>query len=142
MVGRCRLGRIQGTGFAGAAMLLAVCIGAAALLLIPYATRQSGANGTAGLLLAAGLCFGCGLAAEGAALATGRGGNPLVGVLLGMAIRMAPPLAVCLLLVSQGAEGRQQLAFIVYLLALYGVTLMAETWLSVNRLQRRDSASQ
>lgn len=141
MVAGCRVGWNRGTGFAGAALLLGVTTAAATLLLLPYAVRQTGANGPAGLLLAAALCLGCGLAAEGAALAAGRGVNPLTGLLLGIAIRMAPPLVLCLLLVAQGADGRRQLAFIVYLLTFYGVTLMAETWLSVSRHQRRDNGS-
>ncbi len=57
-----------------------------------------------------------------------------------MAIRMVPPLAICVVLAAQGADGREHLAFIGYLLAFYLVTLAVETWLAVKRV--RNHASQ
>lgn len=136
-----KLGEICGTGFRGAALLLVTGISVAALLLLPYAASQTGSNGPGGLLLAAAICLACGLAAEGVAYFAGHTTTPLLPMLLGMAIRMTPPLVLCLFLAAQGADGRRHLGFIVYLLACYGVTLAAETWLSVNRLNRRNATS-
>jgi hypothetical protein len=54
-------------------------------------------------------------------------------MLVGMAVRIVPPLVICLVLAVQGASGRQHLAFIAYLLTFYCVTLAFETWLAVHR---------
>lgn len=141
MVDGLKLGEICGTGFRGAALLLVAGISIAALLLLPYAVNNAGSNGPAGLLAAAAICLTCGLVAEGAACFASQTTTPLLTMLLGMAIRMTPPLVLCLFLAAQGAGGRRHLGFIVYLLACYGVTLAAETWLSVNRLNRRNATS-
>jgi hypothetical protein len=112
-----------------------------ALLLLPFAARQSGSAGTVGLAVAAGVCLLCGWTSEGLAHLVGRSGTPLVAMLTGMAVRMAPPLVICLVLAAQGTDGRGHLAFIGYLLTFYMSTLAVETWLAVKRTSRIPSDS-
>lgn len=114
--------------------MLAGCILLIALVLAPFAAGRSGANGLAGVAAAAGICLVTGLAAEGVATLLAGRVSTLVGMLLGMAIRMVPPLGACVFLAAQGSQGRHYLPFIVYLLAFYFVTLALETWLTVERI--------
>ena len=51
-----------------------------------------------------------------------------------VAIRMVPPLALCVVLAARGVSGRDHLAFIFYLLGFYLVALALETWTSVARV--------
>jgi hypothetical protein len=104
------------------------------LALAPFAFSKTGSAGLGGVALAGAITLVCGLLTEGAAHLLGRQTSPLVTMLLGMGIRMAPPLGICLYLAAQGARGREHLAFIVYLLAFYLVTLALETWLNVSRI--------
>jgi hypothetical protein len=60
--------------------------------------------------------------------------SPLAGTLIGMMIRMALPLGVCVALLASGQNGREHLLFIGYLLLFYMVTLVLETWLAVKRV--------
>jgi hypothetical protein len=109
---------------------------AVALLLLPFALGRSDSGGVLGLALAAAICLVCGLVAE--ALSWGLGGqvNPLAVMLLGMSIRMLPPLALCVYLAASGQDGREHLAFIGYLLAFYLSTLALETYLTVKRIAK------
>ena len=118
---------------------LSLVIVVSALVLLPYAIRQSGSAGPLGVAAAAAISLVSAWAAEGFAFMFSRAGNPLGGLLTGMAARMAPPLVICLILAAQGAGGRQHLTFICYLLGFYLVTLTLETWLAVKRAQRRNS---
>jgi cation transport ATPase len=85
--------------------------------------------------IAAIICFCTGIAALAATAWQANQQQPLVGMLLAMAIRMLPPLSVCLLLAVQG-EGKQYVWFVCYLLVYYLVTLSIETYLSVKTLRR------
>jgi hypothetical protein len=121
-------------GFVRSALLLAGCVLAVALPLTPIALTKSGSGGLPGLALAAAVCLFAGLLAEALVFLLPRGISPLLTMLLGMAIRMLPPLGICLVLAAQGASGQQHLAFLCYLLAFYVVTLALETWLTVKRV--------
>lgn len=121
-------------GFVRSALALTAFIAAIALVLLPYAMRQSGSAGPIGVAAAATISLVSGLASEGLACLLVGAGTPLVGLLMGMTARMAPPLVICLVLAAQGAGGRQHLTFVCYLLAFYLVTLTLETWLAVKRV--------
>jgi hypothetical protein len=116
--------------------MLAAITAMIALVCLPYAMGQSGSSGPVGLTAAAAVCFVCGIFSEGISFLTLRAGVPLFAMLVGMAVRMAPPLVICLVLAAQGAHGRQHLAFISYLLAFYCATLAVETWLAVARTSK------
>jgi hypothetical protein len=62
--------------------------------------------------------------------------QPFVGLLLAMALRMLPPLVVCLLLAQQGS-GAEYLGFVCYLILFYLLTLAAETLLSLQLLKNK-----
>jgi hypothetical protein len=124
-------------GFVRSALMLMACTAAIALLFVPFAMRHSGSAGLMGLAAAAAICLVCGWMSEGVAHLVGRFGSPLVAMLMGMAIRMVPPLAICLALAIQGIHGRQHVAFIGYLLTFYLATLAVETWLAVKRAALR-----
>jgi len=130
------------TSFWRSSLLVAGSVLVGGLALAPFAVTRNGSAGIGGLALAGVICLAAGLLAEGMAHLLGRSGSPLATMLLGMAIRMLPPLAVCMLLAAQGARGREHLAFIVYLLAFYLVTLALETWLNVSRLSAANVAAQ
>ena len=129
-----RSGQATTGGLLHSTTMLAGCIFAVALVLFPFAWRQAGFGGLAGLAIAAGIGLASGLLAEALSSIASRAVSPLAGVMAGMAVRMLLPLSVCVGLAVLGHSGRQQLAFICYLLAFYAVTLVAETWLAVRRL--------
>ena len=114
---------------AGAMLLLA-------LLILPVAYWQ---QGTQGLVEAAGAVLLC-LLPSMAALALGHmllgTKHGLFAILGGIALRMFPPMSVCLLLAFHGG-GQQWLQFITYLLISYMVALAVETSLSVGLLKER-----
>jgi hypothetical protein len=116
------------------AIALAACVFAVALVLFPFAWDRPGSGGPIGLAIAGAICLVAGWAAEGLAYLLHARVAPLSTMLLGMAIRMVPPLGICVALAAQGAGGREHLAFIGYLLAFYLVTLTLETWLTVKRV--------
>ena len=126
-------GHMTSRGLLRSALVLTGWVVVVALLLLPYAIRHTGSAGPLGLAAAGAICLFAGLAAEAFSLVVSRGGTPLAGLLGGIAFRMLPPLAVCLVLAVQGADGRRHLAFVCYLLAFYMVTLALETWLAVKR---------
>lgn len=126
-------------GLLRSAAILAVCIFAVALLLLPFALGKTGANGPLGLAAAAAICLATGWLAEALSYALRRTITPLGVMLLGMGVRMLPPLGICLALAAQRADGRQYLGFIAYLLTFYLVTLAYETWLTVKRVPRNSS---
>ena len=111
-----------------------------ALLLAPFAAVRTGSGGIGGLALAAGICLVAGWVAEALAALLHDRVMPLAVMLLGMAIRMLPPLGICVALAAQGISGRANMAFIFYLLAFYLVTLALETWLTVSRLANSNSS--
>lgn len=128
------------TSFWRASLLLAGCVLAGGLALAPFAISKTGSSGIGGVALAGAICLVAGLLAEGIAHLLGRGVSPLAVMLLGMSIRIMPPLGICLVLAAQGARGREHLAFIVYLLAFYLATLALETWFNVSRISAANSA--
>jgi hypothetical protein len=135
-------GQTSGGILVRSSLVLCSCIAIIALLLSPYAIGQTGSAGIVGVLAAAVICLISGLTSEGFAYISGRGASPLLGMLVGMGARMAPPLVICLVLAGQGADGRRHLAFICYLLVFYFATLAVETWLAVKRVStRRNSDS-
>ena len=121
-------------GFLRSAFVLTSSVVVVAFLLLPYAVGQAGSAGPLGVVAAGAICLVAGLVAEALSLVMSRSGTPLAGLLSGIALRMAPPLVVCLILAAQGADGRRHLAFVCYLLAFYMVTLAVETWLAVKRV--------
>jgi len=122
--------------FLRSVLMLTGGVSLVALLIVPFAAGRSGSGGLAGLALAAAICLLAGWAAESLSCVLHGRVTPLAVVLSGMAIRLVPPLGTCLLLAAQGASGPAHLAFVVYLLAFYLVTLVLETWLTVGRVAR------
>ena len=120
-------------------LVLTGCVFVVALVLLPFAWGRTGSNGPLGLAAAAAICLASGWTAEGLAFALQRSVQPLGIMLLGMTVRMIPPLAICLVLAAKGADGRQYVAFVGYLLTFYLVTLALETWLTVKRISRNSS---
>jgi hypothetical protein len=116
------------------AMLLVACTLVVALLLLPIAFARTGSGGPLGLAAAAAICLLSGWLTEGLAVLLRHSVQPVGLMVIGMAVRMLPPLGICLLLAAQGASGREHLAFIGYLLAFYLTGLAFETWLAVKRV--------
>jgi len=131
---RLTSGQTASRGFERSALVLSALIAVVALALLPYAMRHSGSASPAGVAAAAAISLVSAWASAGMGFIFGRTGTPLVGLLMGMAARMAPPLIICVVLASQGADGRRHLAFICYLLCFYLVALAAETCLAVKRV--------
>ncbi len=128
------------TALLRSALVLVCALMTAALLLMPFAIVRAGSGGPNGLLLALAVCLVTGLATEVLGSALHDRVAPLVLMLVGMTIRIVPPLGVCVFLAAQGHDGRGHLAFIVYLLAFYLVTLALETWLTVSRVANAGTA--
>src|SRR5262245_35720714 len=80
--------------FFRSAFWLALCVVTTTLLMLPAALGRDGLNGPMGLCGAALIVLLCGWIAEAIAFALRQDKSP-AGALLGMAIRMLPPLAVC-----------------------------------------------
>src|SRR4051812_25615576 len=121
-------------GFVRSALMLVACTSVVALALAPIALRNEGSGSLAGLAVAAGVCLLAGFAAEGVSTFLASSGTPLAAAMVGMGMRMLPPLILCVALAATGQSGREHLAFIVYLLAFYFATLVMETWLAVKRV--------
>ena len=136
-------GQLKSLGFVRSALMLLACISVVALALIPVALSNTGSGGLAGLAVAAAICLAAGLAAEGFSTLLASIGQTLVAPMVGMGIRMVPPLFLCLALGVSGQSGREHLPFIFYLLAFYFTTLVMESWLAVKRVaDSRTSARQ
>jgi len=127
-------------GFLRSATILAACMLAVALALTPFALNQSGSGGMSGLAVAATICLLSGLAAEAVSIFLARSGTPLAAAMVGMALRMLPPLVLCVALALSGQNGRQHLAFVLYLLAFYLTLLVIETCLAVRRVPATTSS--
>jgi hypothetical protein len=119
-------------GLVRSAIMLAACVLATALVLLPVAATKSGSNGPLGLASAAGICIFSGLLAEGVAIVMSRT-SPVGGAVCGMIVRMFVPLGVCVAILAAGQRGRDHVYFIVYLLTFYMVVLGLETWIAVKR---------
>jgi hypothetical protein len=103
------------------------------LILFPFATGRTGTGGPVGLLAAAVVCVSAGLISE-ALRCFVLASAPLASLLLGMFMRLAPPLFVCLALASRNESGWDHMPFVCYLLAFYGLTLILESWFAVGRV--------
>jgi hypothetical protein len=121
-------------GYLHPALALAGVLFAVALLLTPFAASRSGSAGLGGLAVAGLVCLFAGWIAEAIAFALAGRVAPVGIMLLGMAVRVLPPLAICVGLLATGQSGRSHLPFISYLLAFYLVTLTLETYTAVRRL--------
>ena len=126
--------QVPSLGLVRSALMLLACISVVALALTPVAMNNSGTGGLAGLAVAAALCFAAGFAAEALSTVLARAGQTLAAPMVGMGIRMLPPLGLCLALAASGQSGREHLPFVCYLLALYFTTLVMESWLAVKRV--------
>lgn len=127
-------GQVTSHGFMRSALMLIACLAVVALALTPVAFMNQGSGGFSGLAVAAAICLGAGLGAEAVSAFLQRSGIPLAATMVGMGIRMLPPLVLCLMLAASGQSGRAHLPFICYLLAFYFATLVMETWLAVRRV--------
>jgi hypothetical protein len=103
------------------------------LILSPFAAVRSGTGGPMGLFAAAAVCVLAGFISE-ALRCFVLASAPLGSLLLGMVMRLAPPLFVCLVLASRNESGWDHLPFVCYLLAFYGLTLVLESWFAVARV--------
>jgi hypothetical protein len=111
------------------------------LSLLPFAMARTGTGGPTGLLAAAIICITAGLIFEALRCFVLRS-TPLASLLLGMVLRVAPPLFVCLLLAARHESGWNHLPFVCYLLAFYGLTLALESWFAVERVAQSTSQQQ
>ena len=127
-------GQVTSHGFVRSALMLVACLSVVALALLPVAMSGTGSSGLAGLAVAAGVCLLAGFAAEGLSTFLANSGTPLAAAMVGMGVRMLPPLVLCVALAATGQSGREHLHFICYLLAFYFATLVIETWLAVKRV--------
>jgi len=120
-------------GLLNPVLLLTGLTFAVALVLLPFALARSGSGGLLGLAAAGGICFIAGAIAELIAWTLSATVQPLGLMFVGMAVRMLPPLSVCVYLAANSG-GREHQAFIGYLLAFYLTTLALETFLTVKRV--------
>jgi hypothetical protein len=127
-------GKTTSQSLARSILFVAGCVVLVGLALVPFAATLSGTNGVQGLALAAGLCIFAAVFAESIAFVQGRNGSHLIAMLLAMAVRDIPLLAICLALAVAGQTGEQHLGFVCYLLAFYLIALASETWLAVKRV--------
>ena len=108
-------------------MLTCVILAVAALFAgVGYA--RDGWTGILAALLAAGVCWGGGVASLAIVGMFPAGPQVVHGVLLGMLLRMAAPLAACIVLYKRGGPLVEARVLIMILLC-YFVTLIAETCL-------------
>jgi hypothetical protein len=127
-------GQVKSLGFVRSALMLLACISVVALALTPVAFKNSGTGGFGGLAVAAAICLAAGFAAEGLSTLLARTGQALAAPMVGMGIRMLPPLGLCLMLAASHQSGREHLPFVGYLLAFYFTTLVMESWLAIKRV--------
>jgi hypothetical protein len=127
-------------GFVRSALILtgSILAVAAPLGLFSIATGQPGSGGPWGVAAAAAICLVAGWLADAVAAIVYRAVSALAAMLVGMAMRLLPPLFVCLVLAVQGG-GREHLAFVLYLLTFYLVTLTLDTWWAVQRVSSGSS---
>ena len=111
-----------------------------ALVILPVAYAASGPAGLFAALWATALCLMSGTLSLLASTAVSRASTPLGGLLVGIMVRMALPLAVVMAIYHRGgwlvAAG-----MIYYVLVFYMITLAAETWIAVGQVGGVASAS-
>lgn len=135
--------RLASLGIAGRCLLLAVALGIAVALVLPLAISLAGTAGAWAALSAALLIW----IASAVSLAMGElfpgpGANAaLMKMLFGMSIRMALPLAVCMLAQLQFSNSPLMSAgFVFYVLGFYLVALPIDTFLSVTGIAPKPTA--
>jgi len=124
-------------GFFSCASLLVGGTVAFFTLIAPIVFWLQGLNGIVEALTAVLICLFSGLSALAVSLLPVSRQQPLVGLLLAMALRVLPPLVVCLLLAKRGS-GTDSLGFIIYLIVFYLLTLAAETFLSLRLMKNQN----
>lgn len=117
------------TGTLQSVAWLAAVVAIGLLLLLPVGYWQNGLHGVTEVVAAALISlFSGGLAM--AAFYRYRLQQPLVGLLLAMAIRLIPPLVVCLVIAANGMAA-VYFGFVCYLLTFFMACLAVETYLAV-----------
>ena len=125
-------------GLVAQALLLLGSVVVAYLLLLPLACAASGADGLIASGIAAGICWFGSFGALVASQALTGPALMVVGVTLGMFLRMAVPLIFCLIIYLQpSALTRAGLVF--YVLAFYMVTLAVDAAIAGLRIARADA---
>ena len=125
----CWISHLRGRGVAAKAVVLSTAVVIAFLVASPVVVHIQGATGLAAALLSASLC----LLGAVLALAVGRWfADPKSAVMVGMAVRMAVPLSVVLIMQLRGGP-LVDAGLIYYLLVFYPVTLLVETALALPR---------
>ncbi len=114
-------------------MLLVGIVVVLGVAVLPFSLWLEGLSGSFALGAAVLICLTSGLGS----LIIGSLQVPrqyaLYSLLLAMAVRIIPPLAVCLLLAFRGG-GSEYLGFVCYLVLFYIVTLSVETYVSIRRI--------
>ncbi len=118
-------------------MLLLFAIIAGCMVLMPAAWWLAGTQGGIEVGSAALVCLLSGLLALAVTSMQTLRRQPLAGMLFAMAIRLLPPLVVCLAL-SLRDTGAKFSGFVCYLLLFYLISLAIETYLSVQQVQSVD----
>jgi hypothetical protein len=118
-------------GVARSVGILVLAVVGASLVIIPLANMVDSQDGVRQACNAAAICTVSGVAALLMGIVCTRIGNPLAGILGAMALRMAPPLLVCLVLAVR-ENNVDRTVFVFSLLAYYITTLAVETWLTVS----------
>ena len=133
-----RLARYRNGGFRSCALLLIALVVGCYLLLAPVAIWWEGYFGLVKLAVAALACCIPGVVALATTAFWSVRRHALVGLLVAMAVRMIPPLVICMVIALRGT-GVEYLNFVVYLLTFYLVTLAAETFLAVQQVANHTS---
>jgi hypothetical protein len=130
--------RLEHLGPVGRSACFALVLAAALAIVFPIAIWMFGAIGLWAALLAAAVV----LLASAAGTALGELANgpseALVKMLIGMAVRMALPLAACILVQLKGGP-LAAAGFVYFVLGFYLVALPVETLLAVCGIQGRTS---
>jgi hypothetical protein len=124
--------RLAQLGPLGRTLVIALVILIALTIVLPLATSIYGTGGAIAAACAAAVMGLASIAAELACLPFHRPTDVLWASLLGMGVRMAIPLAACMLVYFQRGS-LADAGFVYWVMAIYLVVLPAETALSVAR---------
>ena len=124
-------------GFLRSTLLLIGAIVALYVAVVPVAIWQQGSPGFWQSATAALLCLLPAVAGLGVSYRLIGTPRALVALALAMALRLLPPLVVCLLLALRGS-GAEYMPFVCYLLLFYVATLTVETYLFVRLIRARN----
>lgn len=127
----------------GILLLLGVLL-AVSLLVMPVMVLAAVPNGIVSALAALALCFVCGSASIAVMEIFCQQSNGPIGILLAMAVRMFPPLAVCLALAvgvpSLETGSFDSLPFVGSLLVYYLAMLAVDIWLATQSIHQSQQA--